>query len=133
MKENKRVEIKQKPGEYLTKEKPVNKLPKTMARQVWLKSKERVLSTREDNLGGSYSSAQEMEEQGIRQGETMLEDGVILALEKTGNAARKNLTSECELKQDRPQNTVYDEAHTPNGRRTPYAEDFLPSPETGCT
>ena len=54
----------------------------------------------------------------------MLEDGVILALEKTGNAARKNLTSERELKQDRPQNTVYDEAHTPDGRRTPYSEDF---------
>lgn len=43
MKENKRVEIKQKPSGGLTRENLVNKLPKTMARQVWLKSKERVL------------------------------------------------------------------------------------------
>ena len=96
MKENKRVEIKQKPSGALTRENLVNKLPKTMARQAWLKSKERVLSATKTNPEGSYASAQEMEEQGIRQGETLLEDGTVFALEKAGNAARRHFDYERE-------------------------------------
>lgn len=106
MKENKRVEIKQKPSGDLTKEHLVNKLPKTMARQAWLKSKERVLATTKTNPEGSYASAQEMEEQGIRQGETLMEDGAVAALGKAGNAARRHFTYEREPNRCPPQEGI---------------------------
>ena len=96
MKENKRVEIKQKPSGDLTKENLVNKLPKTMIRQAWLKSKEWVLSDTKTNPEGSYASAQELGEQGVRQGEMLLEDGTVFALGKAGNAVRKPLARERE-------------------------------------
>ena len=90
VKENKRVEIKQKPSRDLTKENMVNKLPKTMVRQAWLKSKERVLSATKTDPEDSYASAQELEEQGVQQGETLLEDGAAFALGKTGNTASRH-------------------------------------------
>lgn len=96
MKENKHKEIKQKPGGRLPKEQPSRTMPKTMARQAWLKSKERVLSAAKTNPEGSYATAQGMEEQGIRQGETLLEDGAVFVLRKAGDAARKHLASERE-------------------------------------
>lgn len=96
MKENKHKEIKQKPGGRLPKEQPSRALPKTMARQVWLKSKERVLSATKTDSEGSYASAQEMEEQGIRQGETLMEDGAVSALGKAGTAARRHFVHEHE-------------------------------------
>lgn len=96
MKENKRVEIKQKPSGDLTKENLVNKLPKTMARQAWLKSKERVLSATKTDPEESYASAQEMEEQGIRLEETLMEDSAVSALGKARNAARRHFVHEHE-------------------------------------
>ena len=96
MKENKRVEIKQKPSGDLTKENLVNKLPKTMARQAWLKSKERELSATKTDPEESYASAQEMEEQGIRLEETLMEDSAVSALGKARNAARSHFVHEHE-------------------------------------
>ena len=96
MKENKHKEIKQKPGGRLPKEQPSRIMPKTMARQTWLKRKERVLSATKTNPEGSYASAQELEEQGVRQGEMLLEDGTVFALGKAGNAVRKPLAREHE-------------------------------------
>ena len=106
MKENKHKEIKQKPGGRLPKEQPSRALPKTMARQVWLKSKERVLSATKTDSEGSYASAQEMEEQGIRQGETLMEDGAVSALGKAGNAARRHFTYEREPNRCPPQEGI---------------------------
>ena len=103
MKENKHKEIKQKPGGLLPKEQPSRVLPRTMACQAWLKSKERVLSVTKTNPEGSYASAQEMEEQGVRQGETLLEDGAVFALGKAGNAVRKPLAHEREPNRCPPQ------------------------------
>lgn len=96
MKENNHKEIKQKPSGRLPKEQPSRTMPKTMARQAWLKSKERVLSDTKTNPEGSYASAQELEEQGVRQGEMLLEDGTVFALGKAGNAVRKPLAREHE-------------------------------------
>lgn len=96
MKKNKHKEIKQKPSDRLPKEQTSRILPKMMARQAWLKSKEWVLSATKTNPEGSYASAQEMEEQGVRQGETLLEDGTVFALGKAGNAVRKPLARERE-------------------------------------
>ena len=96
MKENKHKEIKQKPGGRLPKEQPSPTLPKTIARQAWLKSKEQVLSATKTDREDSYASAQELEEQGVQQGETLLEDGTVFALGKAGNAVRKPLARERE-------------------------------------
>lgn len=96
MKENKHKEIKQKPGGRLPKEQPSRIMHKTMARQAWLKSKEWVLSDTKTNPEGSYASAQELEEQGVRQGEMLLEDGTVFALGKAGKAVRKPLAHERE-------------------------------------
>lgn len=106
MKENKHKEIKQKPGGRLPKEPPSRTLPKTMARQAWLKSKERVLSATKTNPEGSYASAQEMEEQGVRKGETLLEDGAVFALGKAGNAARRHFAYEREPNRCPPQEGI---------------------------
>lgn len=77
-----------------------------MARQAWLKSKELVLSVTKTNPEGSYASAQEMEEQGVRQGETRLEDGTVFALEKAGNVARRHFAYEREPNQCPPQEGI---------------------------
>lgn len=111
MKENKHKEIKQKPGGRLPKEQPSRTMPKTMARQAWLKSKERVLSAAKTNPEGSYATAQEMEEQGVRKGGTLLEDGTAFTLGKAGNAVRKPLTCERKPNGCPPQNEVHDEPY----------------------
>lgn len=113
MKENKHKELKQKPGGRLPKEPPSRALPKTMARQAWLKSKERVLSATKTNPEGSYASAQEMEEQGIRQGETLLEDGAAFALGKAGNAARRHFARGYEPNRYPPQEGMREENSVP--------------------
>lgn len=106
MKENKHKEIKQKPGGRLPKEQPSRVLPRMMARQAWLKSKERVLSATKTNPEGSYASAQELEEQGVWQGETLLEDGAVFALGKAGNAARRHFAYEREPNRCPPQEGI---------------------------
>lgn len=103
MKENNHKEIKQKPSGRLPKEQPSRTMPKTMARQAWLKSKERVLSATKTNPEGSYATAQEMEEQGVRQGETLLEDGAVFALRRAGNAVRRHFAREHEPNRCPPQ------------------------------
>ena len=106
MKENKHKEIKQKPGGRLPKEQPSRTMPKTMARQAWLKSKERVLSAAKTNPEGSYATAQEMEEQGVRKGETLLEDGTAFTLGKAGNAVRRHFDYEREPNRCPPQEGI---------------------------
>lgn len=103
MKENKHKEIKQKPGGRLPKAQPSPTLPKTITRQAWLKSKEQVLSATKTDPEDSYASAQELEEQGVQQGETLLEDGTVFALGKAGNAVRKPLAREREPNRCPPQ------------------------------
>lgn len=106
MKENKHKEIQQKPGGRLPKEQPSRTMPKTMARQAWLKSKERVLSAAKTNPEGSYATAQEMEEQGVRKGGTLLEDGTAFTLGKVGNAVRRHFDYEREPNRCPPQEGI---------------------------
>lgn len=122
MKENKHKEIKQKPGGRLPKEQPSRVLPRTMARQAWLKSKERVLSATKTNPEGSYASAQEMEEQGVRQGETLLEDGAAFALGKAGNAARRHFAYEREPNRCSPQEGIREGDSVPPDATNPDPE-----------
>ena len=106
MKEYTNKEIKQKPGGRLPKEQPSRTMPKTMARHAWLKSKERVLSAAKTNPEGSYATAQEMEEQGVRKGEPLLEDGTAFTLGTAGNAVRRHFDYEREPNRCPPQEGI---------------------------
>lgn len=86
-------EPKQKPSGRQPKENVANRLPKTLARQAWLKSKEKVVSKTRTQPDGNYSSAQEMEEFAVQQSESRLEDGALFALRKTGAISKDRLTS----------------------------------------
>lgn len=119
MKENKHKEIKQKPGGSLPKEQPSRTMPKTMARQAWVKSKERVLSATKTNPEGSYATAQEMEEQGVRQGETLLEDGTAFTLGKAGNAVRRHFDYEREPNRCPPQEGIREGYSVPQDATNP--------------
>ena len=119
MKENKHKEIKQKPGGSLPKEQPSRTMPKTMARQAWVKSKERVLSATKTNPEGSYATAQEMEEQGVRQGETLLEDGIVFTLGKTENAVRRHFDYEREPNRCPPQEGIREGHSVPQDATNP--------------
>ena len=69
MKENTHKEPKQKPSGRVPKEHVVNRLPKTLAREAWLKSKEKAISATRTRSGSDYASAQEMEEYAVQQAE----------------------------------------------------------------
>ena len=92
MKENTHKEPKQKPSGRVPKEHVVNRLPKTLAREAWLKSKEKAISATRTRSGSDYASAQEMEEYAVQQAEDHLEDGALFALRKTGSVARDRFT-----------------------------------------
>lgn len=82
-------------------------------------SKENILSAAKTNPEGSYATAQEMEEQGVRKGETLLEDGTAFTLGKAGNAVRKPLTCERKPNGCPPQNEVHDEPYPFEGMHSP--------------
>ena len=92
MKENTHKEPKQKPSGRVPKEHVVNRLPKTLAREAWLKSKEKAISATRTRSGSDYASAQEMEEYAVQQAEDHLEDGALFALRKTGTVAKDRFT-----------------------------------------
>ena len=77
------------------------------------------LSAAKTNPEGSYATAQEMEEQGVRKGETLLEDGTAFTLGKAGNAVRKPLTCERKPNGCPPQNEVHDEPYPFEGMHSP--------------
>lgn len=68
-------------------------LPKTIAREAWVKSKENLIPAKRTNPDSNYAYAQEMEEDSVQQVENCLEDATLLTLQ-----------SRCRLqRQDRPQ------------------------------
>lgn len=75
-------------------------MPKTIAREAWVKSKENLIPAKRTNPDSNYAYAQEMEEDSVQQVENCLEDATLLTLQKAGNAAK----GRCRLqRQDRPQ------------------------------
>ena len=92
MKENSHKEPKQKPSGRVPKEHATNRLPKTLAREAWLKSKEKVISATRTRSDSDYASAQEVEEDVIQQGEAHLENGTLFVLRKTGAVVTDRFT-----------------------------------------
>ena len=110
MKENTHKEPKQKPSGRVPKDHVVNRLPKTLAREAWLKSKEKAVSATRTKPDSDYASAQEMEEYAIQQGEAHLEDGALFALRKTGSVARDRFTRKREPDEPPQNDPMYRDA-----------------------
>lgn len=105
MKENTHKEPKQKSFGRASRERVTNRLPKTLVREAWLKSKEKAISATRTRSDSDYASAQAMEEYAVQQGEAHLEDGALFALRKTGTVAKERFTRKKEpdeLPQDDP-------------------------------
>lgn len=114
MKENTHKEPKQKPSGRVPKEHATNRLPKTLVREAWLKSKEQAISATSTKPDSDYASAQEMEEYAVQQGKAHLEDGALFALRKTGAVAKDPFTRKKEPPQDDP---VYGDAPEPREKK----------------
>ena len=117
MKENTHKEPKQKPFGRASRERVTNRLPKTLVRQAWLKSKEKAISATRTKSGGNYTSAQEMEEYAVQQGEAYLEDGVLFALRKTGDVAKDRFTRKQEPDKPPQDDSVYRDAPEPREKK----------------
>lgn len=113
MQESHYKEPKQKPSGRLPKENVANRLPKTLARQAWLKSKEKAISVAHTKPDSNYSSAQEMEEYAVQQGEAHLEDGALFVLRKTGAVAKDRFTRKRESDEPPQDEPVYRDAPEP--------------------
>lgn len=118
MKENTHKEPKQKPSGRAPKEHVTNRLPKTFAREAWLKSKEKVVSETRTQPDGNYSSAQEMEEYVVQQGEGHLEDGALFVLRKTGAVAKDRFTRKKEPDEPPPDDSIHGDNPDPREKKT---------------
>lgn len=120
---------KQKPSGRLPKENEAKRLPKNFARQAWLKSKEKVVSEICTQPDGNYSSAQEMEEYAVQQGEARLEDGALFALRKTGTVAKNRFTRKKEPDEPTQNDPLYGDAPEPREKKTAARETFGADPQ----
>ena len=112
-------EPKQKPSGRLPKENATNRQPKTLARQAWLKSKEKVVSATRTKPDGNYASAQEMEKFAVQQSEFRLEDGTILALRKTEADANGRLTRKRKPEESQQGDWMYRDSPELREKNTP--------------
>ena len=117
MKENTHKEPKQKPSGRASRERVTKRLPKTLVREAWLKSKEKAISATRTKSGGNYTSAQEMEEYAVQQGEGHLEDGTLFVLRKTGAVAKERFTRKKEPDKPPQDDSVYRDAPEPREKK----------------
>ena len=132
MKENTHKEPKQKPSGRVPKEHVVNRLPKTLAREAWLKSREKVVSAIRTKPDSDYASAQEMEEYAVQQGEAHLEDGALFALRKTGAVARDRFTRKREPDEPPQNDPVYGDVPEPREKKTTARETSGSDPQANA-
>lgn len=92
MKDNRHRALEQKQLDHANRIHTPNRMPKTLAREVWLKSMEKAISPIHTKSDSNYASAQEMEEYAVQQGEAHLEDGALFVLRKTGAVAKDRFT-----------------------------------------
>lgn len=118
MKDNKQRAIKQKPLDCAKKIYVPNRIPKTLAREAWLKSKEKATSATRTKSDGNYASAQEMEEYAVQQGEAHLADGALFVLRKTGTVAKDRFTQKREPDEPPQDDPVHGDAPEPREKKT---------------
>ena len=132
MKENTHKEPKRKPSGRVPKDHVINRVPKTLAREVWLKSKEKATSATRTKAGGNYASAQEMEEYAVQQGEAHLEDGALLVLRKTGAVARDRFTRKNEPDEQLQDDPMYGDAPEPGEKKATARENSGSDPQANA-
>ena len=132
MKENTHKEPKQKPSGRVPKEHVVNRLPKTLAREAWLKSKEKAISATRTRSGSDYASAQEMEEYAVQQAEDHLEDGALFALRKTGTVAKDRFTRKNEPDEPPQDDPMYGDAPEPGEKKATARENSSSDPQANA-
>lgn len=132
MKENTHKEPKQKPSGRASRERVTNRLPKTPVREAWLKSKEKAISATRTKSGGNYTSAQEMEEYAVQQGEGHLEDGTLFALRKTGAVAKENFTRKKEPDKPPQDDPMYGDAPEPGEKKATGRENSSSDPQANA-
>ena len=132
MKENTHKEPKQKPSGRAPKEHVTNRLPKTLAREAWLKSKEKVISATRTRSDSDYASAQEMEEYAVQQAEAHLEDGALFALRKTGTVAKDRFTLKNEPDEPLQDDPMYGDAPEPGGKKATARENSGSDPQANA-
>ena len=118
MKENTHKEPKHKPSGRAPKEHATNRLPKTLARKAWLKSKEKAISATRTKSDSNYTFAQEMEEYAVQQGEAHLQDEALFVLRKTGAVAKDRFTRKKEPDEPPQDDLVYGDAPEPRKKKT---------------
>lgn len=67
MKDNRHKEPRQKPWGQAERIQTESRLPKTIAREAWVKSKENLIPAKRTNPDSNYAYAQEMEEDSVQQ------------------------------------------------------------------
>ena len=132
MKENTHKEPKQKLSGQAPKKHPTNRLPKTLAREAWLKSKEKVISTTRTRSDSDYASAQEMEEYAVQQAEAHLEDGALFALRKTGDVAKDRFTRKQEPDEPPQDDPMYGDAPEPGEKKAKARENSGSDPQANA-
>lgn len=132
MKENTHKEPKQKPSGRVPKEHATNRLPKTLAREAWLKSKEKAISATRTRSDSDYASAQEMEEYAVQQAEDHLEDGALFALRKTGTVVRNRFTRKNESDEPPQDDPMYGDAPEPGEKKATARENSGSDPQANA-
>lgn len=132
MKDNKHKVPKQKPSERVPKEHAINRLPKTLAREAWLKSKEKAISATRTKSDSNYTSAQEMEEYAVQQGEAHLEDGALFVLRKTGAVAKDRFTRKKEPYEPPQDDPVYGDVPEPGEKKATARETSGSDPQANA-
>lgn len=132
MKENTHKEPKQKPSGRAPKKHPTKRLPKTLAREAWLKSKEKVISATRTRPDSDYASAQEMEEYAVQQAEAHLEDGALFALRKTGTVTKDRFTLKNEPDEPLQDDPMYGDAPEPGEKKATARETSGSDPQANA-
>ena len=120
------------PGKAVENHNATNRLPKTLAREAWLKSKEKAISATRTRSDSDYASAQEMEEYAVQQAEDHLEDGALFALRKTGTVVRNRFTRKNESDEPPQDDPMYGDAPEPGEKKATARENSGSDPQANA-
>ena len=129
MKDNRHKEPRQKPWGQAERIQTGSRLPKTIAREAWVKSKENLIPAKRTNPDSNYAYAQEMEEDSVQQVENCLEDATLLTLQKAGAAYKDRIARKRELHKPHQEGSLYRNTLEPREKETVVREPSKTNPQ----
>lgn len=129
MKDNRHKEPRQKPWGQAERIQTGSRLPKTIAREAWVKSKENLIPAKRTNPDSNYAYAQEMEEDSVQQVENCLEDATLLTLQKAGAAYKDRIACKRELHKPHQEGSLYRNTLEPREKETVVREPSKTNPQ----